>query len=94
MDAEDIKTSLEIAQTQLKFTLWFIGLLMTVLSFFIIRAFNAQAKKDEAQDDKIDKIGETMEAIRDLATSMRVMLAKHEAEIGFVMKNIEKATKS
>lgn len=63
-------SDLEIVQTQLKFTLWFIGVLMTVLSFFVVRAFKAQEKKDESQDEQLTMFGTLMKSLNDAIQSI------------------------
>lgn len=65
---------------------------MSVVGFFIIRSFANQEKKDQKQDEQIEKINETLEAVKELGTSMRIMIQKHDSEISFLMKNVEKAT--
>lgn len=86
-------SSVDLLQTQLKFTLWFIGVLMSVLSVFIVRAFNGQAKKDDLQDKHIEKLSDTMDSIKEVAMSMREMIARHDTDIKWLMNSIDKATK-
>lgn len=74
------------------FWIWIVGILMSVVGFFIIRSFANQEKKDQKQDEQIEKINETLEAVKELGTSMRIMIQKHDSEISFLMKNVEKAT--
>jgi Tfp pilus assembly protein PilN len=85
---EGKQVDIELLQTQLKFTLWFIGILMTALTFFIVRAFGTQTKKDEKQDAQLEKLNELMDkigdAIHSIDTTTQVqsqVLKEHEKHI-------------
>lgn len=100
MEAQDV----EILQSQLKFTLWFIGILMTVLSFFIIRAFKAQEKKDDDQDKQLINFGALMARLTDSITSIdkstalnNQLLQQHERHLqkhDLILENLAHATKT
>lgn len=94
----------EVLQTQLKFTLWFIGVLMTALSFFVIKAFNAQAKKDESQDAQlidfskiVTKLSDAIASI-DKATAINTKIneqhEKHLAKHDLILENLLSTTKT
>lgn len=104
MEQDELKTALEIAQTQLKFTLWFIGVLMTVVSFFLIRAFKSQEKKDDEQDKQLINFGALMSRLTDSITSIdkstalnTQLLQQHEKHLikhDLILENLALSTKA
>lgn len=94
----------ELLQTQVKFTLWFIGILMTVLSFFIVRAFKAQEKKDESQDQQLTMFGSLMKSLNDAIQSIDKSTAintrileqheKHLEKHDKILENLATATRT
>lgn len=96
--------NVELLQTQVKFTLWFIGILMTVVSFFVIRAFKAQEKTDQTQDEQISRFGELMRKLSDAITSIDKSTAinteilrqheKHLEQHDKILENLAGATKT
>jgi hypothetical protein len=101
---ETVDKSIELLQTQLKFTLWFIGILMGLLSFFIIRAFNGQAKRDDDQDKQLINFGALMSRLTDSITSIdkstalnTQLLQQHERHLqkhDLILENIAGSTKT
>lgn len=99
-----METDVEIVQTQLKFTLWFIGVLMTVLSFFVVKAFNSQSKKDEEQDKQLTGFGALMSRLNDAISSIDKSTAinteilrqheKHLEQHDKILENLAGATKT
>lgn len=77
---------IEVLQTQLKFTLWFIGILLSIVAFFIIRSFAHQTKKDDQQDKQIEKLEQAINTMSDVAVSIKTMLAGHDADIRWLIK--------
>ena len=96
--------AIEIVQTQLKFTLWFIGVLMTVLAFFIVKAFKVQEKKDDDQDKQLINFGALMARLTDSITSIdkstalnTQLLQQHERHLqkhDLILENLAGATKT
>lgn len=97
-------SNVDVLQTQLNFTLWFIAVLMTVLSFFIIRAFKAQEKKDESQDEQLTMFGSLMKSLNDAIQSIDKSTAinteilrqheKHLEQHDKILENLAGATKT
>lgn len=95
---------MEDLQTQLKFTLWFIGVLMTVLGYFVVRAFKTQEKKDEDQDKQLINFGALMSRLTDSITSIdkstalnTQLLQQHEKHLqkhDIILENLAGATKT
>lgn len=73
--------------------LWAIGVLLAITGWFIIRELSRQQKKDESQDDEIDKLGLILESTNKILGDMREMLARHDTNIEWLMKSIEKSTR-
>lgn len=73
--------------------LWAVGVELAIISWFIIWAVSKQAKKDDEQDEEIDKWGKVMEKTNEVLSSMREMLARHDTNIEWLMKSIEKSTR-
>ena len=97
-------TDVEVLQTQLKFTLWFIAVLMSVLAFFIVRAFRAQEKKDETQDAQLvgfnslmNKLSDAIFSIDKSTTINTEILKRHETHLekhDRILENLANATKT
>ena len=95
--------SVELLQTQLKFTLWFIGILMSIVAFFIMRGFKAQQKKDDAQDEQLGVFTTLMNKLSDAITSIdkstainTEILKRHENHLekhDRILENLAGATK-
>lgn len=100
METSDV----EVLQTQLRFTLWFIAVLMSVLAFFIVRAFKAQEKKDETQDAQLLSFGTIMNRLSDAIASIdkstalnTQILTRHEKHLekhDAILENLAHATKT
>lgn len=89
-DQVNAAKSVDLLHTQLRFTLWFIGVLMGIVAFFIVRAFNKQDKKDEKQDHQIEKMGEMFGAITDAVKGIEKSIALSTQTLQQHEKHIEK----
>lgn len=96
--------AVELLQTQLKFTLWFIGILMSIVGFFVIKGFKSQEKKDDEQDKQLSLFNALMNKLSDAITSIdkstainTEILKRHETHLekhDRILENLAGVTKT